>query len=183
MKKLFRYSLYSIILFLLVYYFWPESQLQEGQKVDKIVVYKFRREMILLYKNEQLATYKVSLGSKKWPSQKLGLPYHHPVEKKQFKDDNKTPEGEYKIDYFGKGKYQPSMHISYPNSFDKINAKRKGKNVGGGILIHGLKPNYGWVGKFHRWVDWTDGCIAVTNDEIVEISVAIHQGCKIIIYP
>jgi murein L,D-transpeptidase YafK len=42
-------------------------------------------------------------------------------------------------------------------------------NPGGDIMIHGIANGLGWLGSRHRMVDWTDGCIAVTNAEIEEI--------------
>ncbi len=70
----------SIILGLVVYYFYPEHQLKEGQIANKIVINKAKHEL-LLYSNESLiASYKVSLSNK-------GLA------KKKKEGDNLTPEG------------------------------------------------------------------------------------------
>ena len=49
------------------------------------------------------------------------------------------------------------------------------------VRIHGQE--YGWFGKFLRWLDWTEGCIALTNDEIDEVYKAIENGTKIEINP
>ncbi|MEM6736901.1 MAG: L,D-transpeptidase family protein [Bacteroidota bacterium] len=65
------------------------------------------------------------------------------------------------------------------NTQDKANAP----NSGGDIKIHGLKNGRGWIGKFHRLMDWTDGCIAVTNSEIKELYDAVLIGIPIQIDP
>ena len=71
------------------------------------------------------------------------------------------------------------MGISYPNESDIENAKKIGKPAGGDIKIHGLKNKLGFIGKFHRWFDWTMGCIAVTNEEIDELFATVPIGTKI----
>jgi murein L,D-transpeptidase YafK len=67
---------------------------------------------------------------------------------------------------------------SYPNTSDRANGY-----TGGLIKIHGLKNGFGFVGKFHRFYDWTDGCIAVTNLEMEELFQNVTIGTKLIIYP
>lgn len=59
--------------------------------------------------------------------------------------------------------------------------KHLGKSPGGNIKIHGLKNGMGFIGKFHRFFDWRDGCIAVTNHEIEELYHNVPIGAKIII--
>ena len=168
----------SVILALLLYYFWPEGKLSEDQKFNKIIVNKNRREMILYYNDSSIAEYTISLGSKKRPHPKFGPIFTHQKGKKTQKGDRKTPEGLYLVTQYGLGEYKPSLHIHYPNQQDKLNNYK-----GNSILIHGLNPRFSWLGKFHRWVDWTDGCIAVTDVEMEEISRSIIFPCTILIYP
>jgi len=73
--------------------------------------------------------------------------------------------------------------VSYPNSRDKTNAKRMGVNPGGDIMVHGLPKQYAWVGKGHLLHDWTDGCIAVTNEEMDELWKLVPIGTPIDIRP
>jgi lipoprotein-anchoring transpeptidase ErfK/SrfK len=40
-----------------------------------------------------------------------------------------------------------------------------------------------FLGKFHRWTDWTLGCIALTNEEIDELYSAVKIGARIEIKP
>jgi murein L,D-transpeptidase YafK len=58
-----------------------------------------------------------------------------------------------------------------------------GLKPGGDIMIHGLQNGLGWIGRFHRLVDWTDGCIAVTNSEMDQIWRAVPDGTPIKIRP
>ena len=61
-----------------------------------------------------------------------------------------------------------ALHISYPNPIDKKQAREKGVSPGGDIEIHGLSNSWKWIGPLHRWINWTEGCIALTNKEIDE---------------
>lgn len=73
-----------IFLGLIVYYFYPEGKLPTNIQVDKLVVYKSKRQM-LAYSNGQLVkTYTISLG-------------RQPIGDKEFEGDKKTPEGLYFI--------------------------------------------------------------------------------------
>lgn len=117
-----------------------------------------------------LKTYKVSLGK-------------NPLGRKQFEGDCRTPEGIYSIDGKNpKSAFHKNLGISYPNEKDLENAKRLGKPTGGDIKIHGLRNGKGYISKFHRWKDWTAGCIAVTDTEIDELYDAVKMGAEIYIY-
>ena len=72
-----------------------------------------------------------------------------------------------------RSKFYRSLHISYPNSKDRSNASREGVSPGGDIFIHGLPKKLEWIGRWHRWWDWTDGCVGLTNKEIDEIWKAV----------
>ena len=58
-----------------------------------------------------------------------------------------------------------------------------GVNPVGSIEIHGLGDKYGWIGAMHRQTDWTDGCIAITNEEIDEIWPLVAAGTPVEIRP
>ena len=120
-------------------------------KLNLIKIVKSKRELTVFSKGKALKKYTVSLG-------------REPIGKKQFSGDNKTPEGEYFIN--GKNPYSDyhkNLGISYPNKQDLTNAQKLKKSPGGDIKIHGLPNSSGYVGKFHRWFDWTAGCIALTK--------------------
>jgi len=108
----------------------------------------------------------------------------NPKGHKQFEGDEKTPEGEYILDWKNKKSIAYlSLHISYPNEKDKAHAKAQNKSPGGLIMIHGIRNGLGVIGKLHRLYNWTNGCIAVTNFEMKEIYNATPKNCPIIIYP
>jgi murein L,D-transpeptidase YafK len=46
-------------------------------------------------------------------------------------------------------------------------------------MIHGIQNGLGWLGSLHRLVDWTDGCMAVTDAEIEEIWSAVQDGTPV----
>jgi murein L,D-transpeptidase YafK len=138
---------------------------------DKILIEKKERLLMLLSRGKVLKTYKIALGG-------------NPSGPKERQGDNKTPEGTYVIDSRNKGsRYHMSLHISYPNEKDKKRAKELGVSPGGDIMIHGLKNSFSWLGDDHTEVDWTKGCIAVTDAEIEEIYKLVPKGTIVEIRP
>jgi len=100
-----------------------------------------------------------------------------PIGPKRFEGDERTPEGRYTIDYGNPDSaYHLSLHISYPDSRDVAYARARGRSPGGMIFIHG-QPNALPVGRIPG--DWTDGCIAVGNDEIELLWDAVLDGATI----
>ena len=134
------------------------------EPADKVLIEKKERRLTLLSKGEVIKAYKISLGG-------------NPVGPKERQGDNKTPEGTYIIDSRNRDSgYHLSLHISYPNEIDKKRAKELGVSPGGNIMIHGIKNGLGWVGASHAEVDWTKGCIAVTDEEMEEIYKLVPNG-------
>ena len=134
-------------------------------RADRIVVYKERREMLLLRGQSVLRQYRVALG-------------REPVGHKQREGDGRTPEGAYVIDRRNpKSRYHLSLHISYPNADDVARARAAAVDPGGDIMIHGLKDGE------RRDGDWTQGCIAVTDAEMDEIWALVPEGTPIVIEP
>ena len=154
-----------------VYYFYPEVKLPADSQIDNLVVYKSKRQLLAYSNGELVKTYKIALG-------------RQPVGDKEFEGDKKTPEGIYFInDKNPYSDYHKNLGISYPNKNDIENAKRLGKPTGGDVKIHGLRNKTGFISKFHRWYDWTFGCIAVTDEEIDELYKAVKVGTQIEIKP
>jgi tetratricopeptide (TPR) repeat protein len=144
--------------------------LQKGP-ADKILIEKKERRLTLFSKGEVLKTYKIALGG-------------NPNGPKERQGDNKTPEGTYTIDSRNKNShYHLALHISYPNEKDRRRARDLGASTGGDIMIHGIKNGYSWVGGSHAEVDWTKGCIAVTDKEIEEIDKLVPDGTTVEIRP
>jgi len=82
-----------------------------------------------------------------------------------------------------KSQFHLALHISYPNAADREKARKLGVDPGGEIEIHGLGAKFGWIGARHRETDWTEGCIAVTNEEIDEIWKLVPVGIPVEIRP
>jgi murein L,D-transpeptidase YafK len=166
-KKIILYTVIISITGLAVYYFYPEKKLPVNAKVDKILFYKSKRQLLVYSNGTLLKTYRVSLG-------------RNPVGAKEFQGDRKTPEGIYFINdknpYSG---YHKNLGISYPDKHDVEYAKTLSKPAGGDIKIHGYKNGLGFVGKFWRWRDWTFGCIALTNKDVEELYKVIKIGTMI----
>ncbi len=136
-----------------------------------IEVYKSRRLLLVKQGDHTLQKMPVALG-------------RNPVGTKEMSGDNKTPEGKYIIDYrIEKSEYYKGLHISYPTGKQTREAKEKGVDPGGAILIHGTKPIWSWLGQLHTWRDWTYGCIAVSNDEMDLLFKTVPVGSEIYIYP
>ena len=186
-KKLLRISYIQImpkkplivLLFLTTFLCFSCSSETESTKamftetIDNILVEKTKRQMHLRQGDEIIKTYKISLGK-------------NPVGAKVKSGDNKTPEGNYTIERHNpKSIFHLSLKVSYPNA-EQIKAAKEGNyEPGGDIMIHGY-PNKvpAFLFKFwHKWKDWTAGCIAVTNDEIEEIYAAVKDGTPITIRP
>lgn len=140
-------------------------------QADKVLVLKSKRTMTLLGKGSVLKTYKVALGKQ-------------PVGKKYCAGDKRTPEGEYVIDSRkADSRFHLALHVSYPNETDLQTSENLDVSPGGDIMIHGLPNGYEDVDEFHRITDWTDGCIAVTNEEMEEIWMLVPDGTPIEIKP
>lgn len=136
-----------------------------------VLVRKARRELLLLSGGRVVRTYAVALG-------------RTPSGPKRSQGDGKTPEGDYTIT--GRNRrsaYHRSLRISYPDASDRARARRAGVSPGGDIMIHGLPNGLGSLGAAHRQHDWTEGCIAVTNEEIEEIWRLVPDGAAIRIEP
>ena len=144
--------------------------IQKGS-VDRILIEKNARRLTLISKGKELKSYKIALGG-------------NPIGPKERQGDNKTPEGTYVIDARNRdSRYHLSLHISYPNERDKKRARERGVSPGGDIMIHGIKNGFSWVGDAHAEIDWTQGCIAVTDEEIEEISRLAPNGTIVEIRP
>lgn len=158
-------------LFIIILFFFSLNSLAQKPPIDSLVLYKSKRLLLVYSKGEAIKKYKVALGS-------------HPKGKKHFEGDGKTPEGKYYIDSKNPySHYHLNLGISYPNAQDRQYARLKGKSPGGAIKIHGLPDKFAYLGKMHRFYNWTQGCIAVSNSEIEELYKLIPVGTVIYIYP
>jgi murein L,D-transpeptidase YafK len=138
---------------------------------DSIVVEKSKHTLTLYLSGFPVRTYDVALGKQ-------------PTGDKVRIGDGRTPEGLFRIDFKNpQSRYHMALHISYPDAAHLQRASALGVAPGGDIMIHGLPPAFKSYGAAHREFDWTEGCIAVTDDEIEEIWRAVPQGAPIQIKP
>jgi murein L,D-transpeptidase YafK len=155
----------------LTYRFWPHEPLGAGVKADLIVVEKSARALLLMKGGQLIRAYSIALG---------GDPRGHKVQE----GDGRTPEGRYVIESRNaNSRFYRALRISYPNEKDRQHAVAMGVSPGGDIMVHGIKNGLGWLGRLHRLVDWTDGCIAVTDQEMRDIWNATSLGIPIEIRP
>ncbi len=138
---------------------------------EKIVIIKRQRVLQLLRRGKVIAEYPIKLGLN---------PYGH----KQREGDFRTPEGKYELvarnpqsDFF------LSIKISYPNREDAAVASESGFAPGGLIMIHG-QPNVPKRSpEYYATRDWTDGCIALSNANMVDVWLRTTVGIPIEIRP
>jgi len=143
----------------------------ENPEVSEVLVRKEERRLYLLAGDEVVRSYRIGLGD-------------NPSGHKLYEGDERTPEGQYSLDWRNSNSdFYKSMHISYPNEKDSELASAWGLNPGGNIMIHGL-PNEAKDMEFaFLGLDWTDGCIAVSNEEMDEIWQLVSDGTPIRILP
>lgn len=147
------------------------NPLPDGVRADRVVVEKSRRTLTLYAQGRPLKRYDIALG-------------RSPLGPKRREGDGKTPEGRYRIDHRkADSGYYRALHVSYPSPADAAAARAAGVSAGGAIMIHGLRNGLGWVGRLHRVMDWTLGCIAVTNPQMDELWRAVPDGTPIEIRP
>ena len=138
---------------------------------DRVLVRKSERRLYLKRGGEVLRSYRVALGL-------------NPQGHKEREGDFRTPEGTYRLVRRNpRSEFFMSMQISYPDEQDVRHARRNGWPPGGAIMIHGL-PNDPRKGlDYYATQDWTDGCIAVSNADMLEIWMLVPDGASIEIQP
>jgi murein L,D-transpeptidase YafK len=140
-------------------------------KVTVVRVDKSERRIYLMADGRVIRSYRISLGG-------------NPVGPKRQEGDEKTPEGNYVIDWRNPTSVAyRSMHISYPNAEDRAYAREKGVSPGGNIMIHGQHNGIGWLWWIAQNFDWTNGCIGVANHDMDEIIDLVSPGTPIVIGP
>lgn len=136
-----------------------------ARQIDYLLVDKTRRMLVAYAGGQPVRVYRgLQLG---------GAPQGH----KQFQGDRRTPEGLYTIDTRNpRSQFYLSLRISYPNAADRAFAAQYGRSPGGDIFLHG-QPNGYQAGRVPG--DWTDGCIALSNEEIAELWAMVPDGTPI----
>jgi len=147
--------------------------LQAGEfpVADEVIIDKSDRELQLLSDGRVFRTFKIALGIS-------------PTGDKKEEGDFKTPEGRYLLDVRNPDSdYFLSIHVSYPNIEDRNAAKNLGLNPGGSIMIHGQPNVPSHTETYYRTQDWTNGCIAVSNSDMIDIWLMTGENTPIEIRP
>jgi murein L,D-transpeptidase YafK len=138
---------------------------------DLVVIEKDARQLHLLQGGEIFRTFRIALGIR-------------PVGDKKREGDFKTPEGRYILDRRNPDSdFFLSIHISYPNAEDRRESAALGVDPGGAIMIHG-QPNVPTRSEtYYRTQDWTNGCVAVSNSDMIDIWLMTGENTPIEIRP
>jgi murein L,D-transpeptidase YafK len=149
----------------------PQPALGTLPLVDRVVVHKAERRLLLMHGGNIVRSYHVALGLS-------------PIGQKERSGDFRTPEGTYRLERRNaRSDYFLSIKVSYPNESDLKRARSRHWDTGGSIMIHGL-PNYlRHEPEFYLSHDWTDGCIAVSNADMTEIWMLTPDDVPIDILP
>ena len=138
---------------------------------DRVVVEKGERKLHLVKNGEFFRTFNIALGMS-------------PVGDKSKEGDQRTPEGVYQLDMRNPDSdFFLSIHISYPNGADRRTARAKGLDPGGQIMIHGQPNEPTYSEAYYAKEDWTNGCIAVSNSDMIDIWLMTPDVVQIEIRP
>jgi len=138
---------------------------------DELLVVKSERRLYLLRGGAPFKSYKVALGL-------------NPVGHKEHEGDFRTPEGRYRIDGRNPASdFYLSLHVSYPSVHDLETARAHHWQPGGSIMIHGLPNVPKHPTEYYRHSDWTNGCIALSNNDMLEVWLLTRPDMPIEIRP
>jgi murein L,D-transpeptidase YafK len=157
---------------LLLFLLWlPSLQADEFPVADRVLIEKSERKLHLIRDGERFRSFDIALGIR-------------PIGDKQHEGDFKTPEGKYLLDTRNPhSDYFLSIHISYPNRDDAQQARSNGASPGGAIMIHGQPNTPTRSEAYYRTQDWTNGCIAVSNSDMIDIWLMTGSNTQIEILP
>ena len=137
------------------------------EMAEKVVVIKHERVLRLYRRGRVIAEYPIKLGLN---------PYGH----KQREGDFRTPEGNYELVMRNpRSEFFLSIKVSYPNREDAAVAHESGHAPGGLIMIHGQPNEPKRPAAYYATRDWTDGCIALSNADMVDVWLRTTTGIPI----
>ncbi len=149
----------------------PAPAMESLPVVDRVVVHKGDRRLLLMHGGNIVRTYHVQLGL-------------NPVGQKERSGDFRTPEGTYRLEKRNpRSDFFLSIKVSYPNEVDLKRARARHWDTGGSIMIHGLPNLLRHEPEYYESHDWTDGCIAVSNADMTEIWMLTPDDVPIEILP
>ena len=164
-----RISCTSTILLVLLW----QGSLQAGEfpTAERVIVDKSERKLHLVRDGVSFRSFDIALGIR-------------PIGDKQHEGDFKTPEGMYRLDTRNpNSEFFLSIHVSYPNGQDIRDARSQGMDPGGAIMIHGQPNSPTRSETYYRTQNWTNGCIAVSNSDMIDIWLMTHSDTLIEIRP
>jgi murein L,D-transpeptidase YafK len=124
---------------------------------DTILIVKHERKLYLLHDNYPLRSYRIALGLS-------------PTGAKERRWDFRTPEGSYIIDFrLEHSHYFKALHISYPSPADMKRASALHLPAGGDIFIHGEPNRPTKPVSYYKTRDWTNGCIALSDEDLQDL--------------
>jgi murein L,D-transpeptidase YafK len=138
---------------------------------DRVVVRKAEHKLYLYSGDHLLGEYKVQLGLS-------------PSGQKEREHDFRTPEGRYFLARRNpRSEFFLAIQVSYPNKEDELRARKNRWAPGGSIMIHGFPNQPKHPATYYASNDWTDGCIALSNSDMVEVWMRTQDNIPIDIYP
>src|SRR5580693_6261527 len=151
---------------------WTSSAFSsESDLADRVVVHKSEHKLYLYNGEHLMGVYRVALGLS-------------PVGQKERERDFRTPEGHYYLARRNtRSEYFLAIQVTYPNKEDELRAHKKGWAPGGSIMIHGFPNSPHHPSAYYESNDWTDGCIALSNSDMVEVWMRTQDNIPIDIYP
>lgn len=149
----------------------PPALASDFPVADKVLVEKGARLLHLQKDGKAFRTFEIALGM-------------YPEGDKLKEGDQKTPEGSYMLDTRNPDSdFFLSIHISYPNPGDRRESRSRGLDPGGQIMIHGQPNEPTYSAAFYGKEDWTNGCIAVSNSDMIDIWLMTPNDIPIEIRP
>ena len=149
----------------------PPASAEEIAAADRVVVHKAEHKLYLYSGERLLGEYKVQLGLS-------------PSGQKEREHDFRTPEGRYYLTRRNvRSDYFLAILVSYPNKEDELRARKMRWAPGGSIMIHGFPNVPKHPASYYESNDWTDGCIALSNSDMVEVWMRTQDNIPIDIYP
>jgi len=149
----------------------PQAFASDFPIADRVIVEKASRKLYLLKDGKSFRIFDIALSM-------------FPTGSKLKEGDQRTPEGQYMLDTRKTDSdYFLSIHISYPNASDMRQAKAKGVDPGGQIMIHGQPNSPTYSEAYYDKEDWTNGCIAVSNSDMIDIWLMTPNQVPIEIRP
>ena len=153
----YRFIGLAVVLSLVIHGPSAASSINPAERADSILIVKHERKLYLLHDKYPLRSYRIALGLS-------------PTGAKEHQWDFRTPEGSYIIDFrLEHSHYFKALHISYPSPADLKRSSALHRPAGGDIFIHGEPNRPTKPIAYYRTSDWTNGCIALSDEDLQEL--------------